>query len=436
MSAVLGKVHVDDGSAVATPASEETVRHQLKLILASPAFQGSKRCQRFLEHVCDRSLAGATDALKERNLAVEVFGRSPGTDLAEDTIVRVGAREVRKRLAQYYGTPEGLGAPIRIEIPPGAYVPEFHVRSAEVPVEEVAPAAVPASVPIAVEGRWTKRYVLTVGGIAALVLVAAAAFFYRPGAVSQQTSFEKFWAPVFQSRQPLLLAVGHPLVYHPSLRAQRMNLERNPPGELPLQRPLNLPARELDGSDLVPVSNQYVGFGDMVVATQISHMLGKQSKDYRIRLASNVPFADLRKAEVLLVGAITNHWTLELGREWRFRFDRAPNLTYAIVDSKAPAGGPQSWSVVTRANGEVPEDYLLISRVPHASTGGVLIVAGGIKHYGTEAAGNLLTDANLLNSVLAKLPSGWEDRNLQIVMSVKVIGNTPAQPEIVAWHTW
>jgi hypothetical protein len=91
---------------------------------------------------------------------------------------------------------------------------------------------------------------------------------------------------------------------------------------------------------------------------------------------------------------------------------------------------------VARADGLAPEDFVLISRIPNSSTGGLVVVAAGIKQFGTEAAGLLLTDPALLNTVLGKLPAGWESKNLQIVLGVKVIGNTPAQPEIVAWHVW
>src|SRR6266702_1074677 len=111
-----------------TPSPED-VRRQLRNILASPAFHGSKRCQQFLEYVCEKFMEGQPGALKERTIAVEVFGRHPESDLAEDTIVRVGAREVRKRLAHYYVTPEGAASEIRIDLPVGSYAPEFHYLS-------------------------------------------------------------------------------------------------------------------------------------------------------------------------------------------------------------------------------------------------------------------------------------------------------------------
>jgi hypothetical protein len=92
-----------------------------------------------LEFVCEKSLAGEGRTIKERTIAVDVFGRSLLSDLGEDASVRVGAREVRKRLAQYYVTPEGAAAEVRIELPSGSYAPEF--RYATVAPEEIAPPA-------------------------------------------------------------------------------------------------------------------------------------------------------------------------------------------------------------------------------------------------------------------------------------------------------
>ncbi len=34
------------------------------------------------------------------------------------------------------------------------------------------------------------------------------------------------------------------------------------------------------------------------------------------------------------------------------------------------------------------------------------------------------------------LPPGGETKNLQLVLHARVIGNTPAQPDLVAAHVW
>src|ERR1035438_1284576 len=159
-----------------SPPADEIRRH-LQQILASPVFHGSKRCQQFLEYVCAKSLAGEAGSLKERTVAVEVFGRPPHIDLGEDTIVRVGAREVRKRLAQYYTTPEGAASEIRIDLPSGSYPPDFrHVRAIQ---QGEGPAPVPPLAkqpPRHGDGSWIVWGALgTVAGLTALVYASLAA---------------------------------------------------------------------------------------------------------------------------------------------------------------------------------------------------------------------------------------------------------------------
>ena len=421
--------------------SHEEIRRQLRSILESPVFHGSKRCKQFLEYICEKSLAGEADTLKERTIAVEVFGRSPQSDLGEDTIVRVGAREVRKRLAQYYVTPEGLAADVHIDLLPGSYAPEF--RYAVILKEETVKADPPVRQALVLLGneRNPRHNTKVLFAAAAVLLTAIGAFAALKwnDASARDEGYRRFWEPVFESNEPLLLAVANPLVYHPSARAIRMSTENLPATQLPVQRPIQVPANKLDGSDLIPVPNQYVGYGDMVVATEVSAMLARRNKSVRVRMSNTVQFADFRQGATLLIGAITNRWTLELSQAWRFQFARNPGLETVIVDTMdthSPAEARRRWRVPSHQDGSAPEDYILISRIRNSIAGGFLIVAAGVKQFGTEAAGRLLTDPLQLSAVLAKLPRGWEDRNLQIILHTKVIGNTPGQPEVEAWHVW
>ena len=79
---------------------------------------------------------------------------------------------------------------------------------------------------------------------------------------------------------------------------------------------------------------------------------------------------------------------------------------------------------------------MLLCRIRDSETSGLILAAAGLKQFGTEAAAHLLTDPEQLGSVLRQLPVGWESKNLQLVFHARVIGNTPARPDLVAWHTW
>jgi hypothetical protein len=429
-----------------SPTPEE-IAVQLHEVLSSPVFSGSKRCRQFLDYVCARSLAGDTGALKERSIAIEVFGRHPDTaGQGEDTIVRVGAREVRKRLAQYYVTPEGSSSPIVIELPSGSYAPEFRYAVASTPrtamtnhgeAEPEAPSEVPApEAGVAAPTRKRSyRTLIAVVAIAVVAIVGAAALLRLRPADPRTAAFDRFWSPVLHSSEPLLIGVGHPLVYQPSHRATALNEKRLAPAPFPMQRPLDLPPGELNGSDMVPVLNQYVGFGDMVAANEVSQMLARHSCAARLMLASSIPFAELRQSQAYLIGSVSNHWTMELGQNWRFRFDWTEgDHQPEFVDTQSVPR--RAWTVSAHDDGSVTDDYSLICRIRNSPTGQLLIVSAGIKQFGTEAAGRILADPAALGAILNQLPAGWEEKNLQVVLHMKVIGNTPAQPEVVASHVW
>jgi hypothetical protein len=413
----------------------DEIRRQLQQILASPVFHGSKRCQQFLEYVCVKSLAGEAGALKERSVAVEVFGRPAHIDLGEDTIVRVGAREVRKRLAQYYMTAEGALSEIRIDLPSGSYAPDF--RYVTVLPEREAPPPAPPIVPIveapARHGN-RKLVVWAVVGIVAALSALMVSRLMAPG--PNVEAFQHFWDPVFRSHEPLLIAMAHPIVYHPSGRALKLSEQNLPPQEVPMQRPIQVAPKELNGSDLVPVLNQYVGFGDMVAANEVTSMLARKSHGVRVRMASGLEFADMRNVQTLLIGAITNRWTMEMQQAWRFRFTWTPGTRTVIVDTQSAGDAARQWSIVAQDDGSAPEDYILVCRIHSPSTGGWLMVGAGLKQFGTEAAGRLLADPEQLGAILRRLPAGWESKNLQLVLHARVIRNTPALPDVVASYVW
>ena len=112
-----------------------SIRDHLSDIVRSDAFKGGKRAQEFLERVVQHALDGDLEGLKERSLGAEMFGRNIDYDTANDAVVRVKAIEVRRRLADFYR--QAAGHPqIRIEIPLGTYVPEFHWLKVEVPSQK------------------------------------------------------------------------------------------------------------------------------------------------------------------------------------------------------------------------------------------------------------------------------------------------------------
>ena len=116
------------------------VREQLKRLLAHPLFTNSKRYPVLLAYTVEQTLLGNAGELKERTIGIEAFGREPTYDVNLDPVVRTTAAEVRKRLIQYYYSPEHAGE-LLIEMPVGSYVPTFRE-----PVVAASPATAKAAV--------------------------------------------------------------------------------------------------------------------------------------------------------------------------------------------------------------------------------------------------------------------------------------------------
>jgi TolB-like protein/Flp pilus assembly protein TadD len=117
---------------VSASPSQEQVRAQLEKILASRLFTRSERLCRFLRFCVELTLDEKGERLKEQLVGAEVFDRGGDYDPRIDPIVRVEARRLRSKLKAYYGS-SGRPDCVLIELPKGAYVPSFRLRTVNQP---------------------------------------------------------------------------------------------------------------------------------------------------------------------------------------------------------------------------------------------------------------------------------------------------------------
>jgi hypothetical protein len=184
---------------VATDFTDE--RNELQAVLDSGIFHRAPNLANVLTYVCAKYFEGAAEQIKEYNIAVEALGRPAEFDQRRDSIVRVEAHRLRKRLRDFYEA-EGASHRVRIEIPSGQYAPQFLPHTpplaslSEVavvlPVEEPEIQAV-ATIPHVVspapstalplperkrEGVWI--------AIALAALCLAGAFLWRPSSAKSE----------------------------------------------------------------------------------------------------------------------------------------------------------------------------------------------------------------------------------------------------------
>jgi hypothetical protein len=410
---------VSPGGWVAeTEAERDAIRAQMGLVVASPLFSHSKRFPNFLRYTVECALKGEVGHLKERTIGVEVFGRDPNYDTNLDPVVRMTAVEIRKRLAQYYKSP-GRESEIRIDLPAGSYIPEFHPPvHIELPKAEAVPR--PRTVP------WLDRLAIrlpgaVVAGIICCLLLAL--LLARPWIGT--TALDRFWGPVLASPSPLLLCIaGLPARAQPNAgKTQAANTQA-----------ANTDAGALTYGQLL--RRNRTPFSDALALSAITGYLGSRGKKYRVRLTGDTALDDLRDGPAVLIGAYNNDWTMRLLSQARFSFAVEGDSHY-IRDRNNP--GLRKWKLETGLGALVsslPEDYALISRVLDPTTGRLVVVAAGIMAHGTRAAGEFLSEPGYMAQAEKLAPGDWKRKNIQVVIATRVIGENAGSPRVLAAYIW
>jgi hypothetical protein len=411
-----------DTRPTATPggAGRKAVLEQMERMLAHPLFKHSKRYPALFRYIVEHTLNGAAD-LKERTLGIEVFGREPDYDTNADPVVRASAGEIRKRIAQYY-LESGHEHEPRINLLPGSYVPEFEAHGTQ---EALGSAPVPGNGRSL--GHWKVVGIIAAASVLVLAAVAAIWFGGRP-----LRPLDRFWAPVIEATNPLLVCVG-----------QRGFLASAPePGQTSSGTDMANSARLRAADPTAPISllelyyqgSQNVAYPDVVTYERISTLLQRKGKSTRLQGESATSFSDLRNGVSILLGAFNNDWTMRLMGNLRFNYSRDGNVFW-IRDRQDP--GRRDWGVdFSMPYLSLTEDFALITRVQEPSTERMIVFIGGLTGYGTMAASEFLTNPAYMDEVARKAPAGWERKNIQILISTKVIKGNSGPPQVLQVLFW
>lgn len=381
----------------------EEIRVALAHVLESQDFRASRRCQEFLRFVVETTLSGNGQTLKERTIGVEVFGRDATYDPGNDSTVRVKAGEVRKRLQTYYSG-SGAASPIRIHLPAGGYLPEFHRAP-----PAARPAGLAAPIPYLYHWPWLVLAACIISGVSIGAYLLGAKATRQPDRILQQ-----FWGPALSSSNPVLLCVSYTPVYglNPALEAAGAPA-----------------ASRVQDFDFLP--EHFVGGGDTLATTTLARLITAMGHDYRVKLGRDLSFHDLRASPSVLIGYSFTRWS-SLTNTFRFGFDLNPQAP-GITD----AGKLTKWVLPPKsADRHADEDYALVCRLFHPDTGSPLILLAGITQYGTEAAADLVSTPGRLQEAVRGLPADWPKKSLQLVLHTRVISGETAAPQVVASYTW
>ena len=410
---------VRDAGAATTPEAA-AIRAQLSSILCSSHFRNSKRSQSLLRFVVEAAMEGRLDALKERNIGVSVFGRDAAYDTAQDAIVRNAAVEVRKRLAQYYLEPEHRGE-LRIDLPPGSYQPAF-------PAEPEAAAPPPPP-----DFRSRQALVWPAAAVAVALLIGSAAWWAARRTAASE--LDAFWAPLFRHHEVVQVCVGQPGRLYRFVGPRRDQLDTLVQGRSGAADAS--PDASIAPGEIAWIAPDFLYMRDAFAAARVAAWIQSRGYPYQLMSVSRATYSQLRRNPLVAIGAFDNPWALRLTSELRFVFDHKTiggEVYNCVTDRRNPAAA--DWTVARSVGSQTPQDYAIVTRVFDPTTERTVLSVAGIENYGTLAAGEFVTDPEYLGAALLHESRDWRRKNLQIVLTTRVIEGTPGPPRVLATHLW
>jgi len=411
-----------------TEDERKSVLEQLERGLASPLFRNSKRYPALLRFVVEQSLNGNEHLLKERLLGVDVFHRRPDYDTNEDTIVRLTAGEVRKRIVQYYQQPEHRNE-LRIILNSGSYIPHFsqatdHHQTTLVQTRASLPPAEGGSAHPFAQPQIDSASEISASGNAApnrrlwfwlgvtVLALVIAGLLVNSVTTSRHDSRGVLWRAVLKNPDPVIFVL-------PDL--SQTELEKFQQDDR-----INLLDHLRRG--------RIVDFGDTVAMSRLATYLTREKKEFEVQLSSEVSYTKLQQGPAIFIGGIDNAWTMRVLQPLRFHIERrGSTLTYDILDRQQPDG--RLWSLdLAKPFSGVTVDYAIVASVFDKTTGRPILVVAGLGANGTTAAAKFILDKG--SNLQHVIPVGWKGANMEFIIETQVIDDKAGPPQLVAWTFW
>ena len=373
-------------------------------ILASRHFIKAPLLSAFLAYVCRRALEDGAVRIAEREIGVHVFDRKQGYESKEDNIVRNYARQLRKRLDEYYAT-DGLGESLRIEIPKGGYVPLFRLNcDPEIDPEihlELAPDGMrsqPAGIAsLKVPGGGNLRIAAAAVIVCSLLACLMAIFVHQhPKSPPRNgTEMHQLWAQLFASnKNTLIVPADTAYVMLQELKGKSFSLAEYASWSSVDEHNPSL------ASDLK--NRRYTSLVDVEAVSQLQRLPEAIPDRCLIRAARSLTIEDLKDANIILLGSIYSiPWVEVFQKNLNFQFVYRPAENRSWIENRTPAPG-ESPTYANIWNGLSEKAYAVVAYIPNLNNTGHVLLVEGLDGAGTEAAMNMLLRNGGLSEVLKK----------------------------------
>jgi hypothetical protein len=400
---------------------------EIEKLTNSHSLRGSDSLCRLLRYLAEHSLGDHPSAVKEYQIATEVFGRAAHFDPQADSTVRVQAGRLRSKLTEYYGS-EGAEDPIVVELPKGSYVLSFHHRGGDGRAHPSSPS--PHEVEQASAGRpakpWLAAFVvvsiLLAGSIVALATLLSTR---KPAGLAPASELEPvspalrtFWSPFVTARQePWVIFSNAAFIGRPETGMRYYNAAR-------------------DNRDLI--WDHYTGVGEVLAVHNLDEVFRLFRRHIRVKRGSLFTLDDVQNNNLIFVGSPSENLTLlDIPGSKEFVFQRltsgARQGDLAIVNVH-PRSGEPALVVASPSTSPLTEDYATIALMPGLNPARFVMILAGTTTFGTQGAVEFVSRQNSVADLLARLSVKKTDdlEPFEALLRVKIARGVPVETELIA----
>lgn len=405
---------------VSPPAVTDERWALVNRVASSQHLKSSPRLREFLFYIAKCAIRDAPEEATEQQIGIRVFGRPPGYNSSEDSIVRTHARLLRQKLAAYFSE-EGAGEEIVMEVPKGHYLPAFHPRAEHRAAPEIASTAThpvetperepPEETPDAVPSRWVRLLTRVVP--LALLVAAAVLLIWRPwrATVPAQTSVDVFWRPFLAADPPLV-------IYSNAL------FQGNSSAGLRYAAPETAKAPEGDG-----YVDTYTGIGELASVYTLTRLFDAHRATFILKRSLLVTWDEAQLRNLIFIGSRAENPSLRvLPPTTDFTMVAGPDSAGVVNVHPLPGEPP----VYSRPEHPLTTDYAILALQPGVQPGHLMLVFSGLTTFGTQAAVDFVCQPDTATLLLKKItgPKG-EIRPFEAVLQTAIGGGVPLQTRLV-----
>lgn len=396
---------------------------EVERLISSHTLHGSESLCKLLRYLAEQSIKHPGIALKEYQIATEVFGRPADFDPHLDSLVRVQAGRLRSKLSEYYAS-EGPDDPIVVELPKGTYSVTFH--PAVLSTKSVARELLDSEPNKRVEQRAKKSRIVAILSLllfAAIVVIAVLITqksTLKAANADQSTPavYRVFWRNfATASDPPWVIFSNGAFVGRPETGLRYFN-----------------PARDSREAIL----DHYTGVGEVLAIYDLEQVFNQLNRQIRVKRGSLFSLDDAQDNNLIFVGSPAENLSLrDIPNTHEFVFQRlASGLRkgdLAIINVHPEADEPKIF-LGSPAGTPLTEDYAIVGLVPGINPARSVLILAGTTTIGTQAAAEYVCRQDSLEQLLLRLSvsATGEMKPFEAVLHVKVARGVPVGTELVA----